>query len=42
MLIVDNNDADQAKEIMMNDIEQACARHEDAAGMYDKGSAVAP
>ena len=33
MLIVDNNDADQAKEIMMNDIEQASARHEDAAGM---------
>ena len=42
MLIVDNNDADQAKEIMMNDIEQSSARHEDAAGMYDKGSAVAP
>ncbi len=42
MLIVDNNDADQAKEIMMNDIEQASARHEDAAGMYDKASAVAP
>ncbi len=42
MLIVDNNDADQAKEIMMNDIEQSVARHEDAAGMYDKASAVAP
>ena len=37
-----SNDADQAKEIMMNDIEQASARHEDAAGMYDKASAVAP
>ena len=42
MLIVDNNDADQAKEIMMNDIEQSVARHEDGAGMYEKASAVAP
>ena len=42
MLIVDNNDADQAREIMMNDIEQSCARHEAGAGMYDKGSSVAP
>ena len=42
MLIVDNNDADQVKEIMMNDIEQASGRHEGIAGMYDKGSAVAP
>ena len=42
MLIVDNNDADQVKEIMMNDIEQSSGRHEGIAGMYDKGSAVAP
>ena len=42
MLIVDNNDADQVKEIMMNDIEQGSARHEDVAGMYDKGSSIAP
>ncbi len=42
MLIVDNNDADQAREIMMNDIEQSAARHEAGAGMYDKGSSVAP
>ena len=42
MLIVDNNDADQAKEIMMNDIEQSAARHEAGAGMYDKASSVAP
>lgn len=42
MLVVDNNDADQAKEIMMNDIEQGSARHEGVAGMYDKGSSVAP
>ncbi len=42
MLIVDNNDADQVKEIMMNDIEQSSARHEAGAGMYDRGSSVAP
>ena len=42
MLIVDNNDADQVKDIMMNDIEQSSARHESIAGMYDKGSSVAP
>ena len=42
MLIVDNNDADQVREIMMNDIEQSSARHEAGAGMYDKGSSVAP
>ncbi|MCI8304486.1 MAG: motility protein A [Lawsonibacter sp.] len=42
MLIVDNNDADQAREIMMNDIEQSAARHEDGAGMYEKASSVAP
>ena len=42
MLIVDNNDADQAREIMMNDIEQSAARHEAGAGMYDKASSVAP
>ena len=42
MLIVDNNDADQAREIMMNDIEQSSARHDFGAGMYEKGSSVAP
>ena len=42
MLIVDNNDADQAREIMMNDIEQSAARHDSGAGMYDKAGAIAP
>ena len=42
MLIVDNNDPDQVKEIMMNDIEQSSARHDAGAGMYDKAGAVAP
>ena len=35
MLIVDNNDPDQVKEIMMNDIEQSSARHDAGSGMYD-------
>ena len=42
MLIVDNNDPDQVKEIMMNDIEQSSARHDAGAGMYDTAGAVAP
>ena len=42
MLIVDNNDASQVREIMMNDIEQSSGRHEGVASMYDKGSSVAP
>ena len=42
MLIVDNNDPDQVKEIMMNDIEQSSARHEAGAAMYDKVGSVAP
>lgn len=42
ILIVDNNDASQVREIMMNDIEQSSARHEGVAAMYDKGSSVAP
>jgi len=42
MLIVDNNDADQVREIMMNDIEQSSSRHEGIAAMYDRASSVAP
>lgn len=42
MLIVDANDPDHVRNILENDIEQMSARHEDAAGMYDKASAVAP
>ncbi len=42
MFIVDNNDASQVREIMMNDIEQSSARHESVAAMYDRGSSVAP
>lgn len=42
MLIVDANDPDKVRSILMNDIDCMSARHEDAAGMYDKASAVAP
>lgn len=42
MLIVDANDPDRVRSILENDIECMTARHEAAAGLYDKGSAVAP
>ncbi|MCI9119956.1 MAG: motility protein A [Oscillibacter sp.] len=42
MLIVDANDQDKVRGILENDIECMSARHEDAAGMYDKASSVAP
>ncbi|MCM1148786.1 MAG: motility protein A [Butyricicoccus sp.] len=42
MLIVDANDPDKVKAILENDIECMSSRHEDAAGMYDKASSVAP
>lgn len=42
MLIVDANDPDKVRSILENDIECMSARHEDAAGMYDRGSSVAP
>lgn len=42
MLIVDANDPDKVRGILENDIECMSARHESAAGMYDKASSVAP
>ncbi|MEA4934017.1 MAG: MotA/TolQ/ExbB proton channel family protein [Lawsonibacter sp.] len=42
MLIVDGTDADQVRSILQNDIDCMSARHEAAAAMYDRGSAVAP
>ena len=42
MLIVDANDPDKVRGILENDIECMSARHDDAAGMYDKASSVAP
>ncbi len=42
MLIVDANDQDKVHAILQNDIDCMSARHEDAAGLYDKASSVAP
>ncbi len=42
MLIVDANDPDKVRGILENDIECMSARHDDAAGLYDKASSVAP
>jgi len=42
MLIVDANDPDKVRSILNNEIECMSARHESAAGMYDKASSVAP
>lgn len=42
MLIVDANDPDRVRSILENDIERTSSRHDDVAGMYEKGSAVAP
>ncbi len=42
MMIVDVYDADKIRGILENDIECMSARHEEAAAMYDKASAVAP
>ena len=42
MLIVDANDPDKVRSVLENDIECMSARHEDAAGMYDKASSMAP
>ena len=42
MLIVDANDPDKVRSILENDIECMSTRHEDAAGMYDKASSIAP
>ncbi len=42
MLIVDANDPDRVRATLENDIECMSARHQAAAGLYDKGSAVAP
>ena len=42
MLVVDAYDADKIRGILETDIENMSARHESAAGMYDKASSVAP
>ena len=42
MLVVDAYDADKIRSILETDIENMSARHDEAAGMYDKASSVAP
>ncbi|MGE4275668.1 MAG: motility protein A, partial [Lawsonibacter sp.] len=42
MLIVDGTDADEVRSILQNDIDCMSARHDAAASMYDRASAVAP
>ena len=42
MLIVDATDADRVREMLNNDLDNLAARHDEAAGMYEKGSATAP
>ncbi len=42
MLIVDANDPDHVRRILENDIECMSSRHDSAAAMYEKASAVAP
>lgn len=42
MLIVDNNDPDKVKEVMMNDLEQGSARHGEGIALYKKGEGVGP
>ncbi len=42
MLIVDNNDPDKVKEVMMNDLDQGSARHGEGIAIYKKGEGVGP
>ena len=42
LLVVDANDGDKVRSILMNDIECMSGRHDDVASMYEKASAVAP
>lgn len=42
MLIVDATDPDKVREMLNNDLDYLSERHEEAVGIYDKASAVAP
>ena len=42
LLVVDANDGDKVRSVLMNDIECMSGRHDDVASMYEKASAVAP
>lgn len=42
MLIVDATDPEKVKSMLENDLDKLAARHEDAVGIYEKASAMAP
>lgn len=42
MLIVDGNDSDKVRDMLISDIDQLSARHDSVASMYEKASAAAP
>lgn len=42
MLIVDATDPDKVREMLNNDLDYLSERHEEAVGLYEKASAVAP
>lgn len=42
MLIVDATDPEKVKAMLENDLDKLAARHEDAVGIYEKASAMAP
>lgn len=42
MLIVDATDPEKVKSMLENDLDKLAARHEDAVGIYEKASSMAP
>ena len=42
MLVVDNNDPEQVRSILENEIEQTSSRHQEVVAMYERGSNAAP
>ena len=42
MLVVDNNDPEQVRSILENEIEQTSSRHQGVVAMYERGSNAAP
>lgn len=42
MQIVDNNDPDKVKDVMLNDLDQGSARHAAGVAIYKKGEGVGP
>ena len=42
MKIVDANDPDKVREMLEKELDDMAARHDEGAGIYEKGSAYAP